>query len=69
MAKAMDDAILALFQNGERLRPRTAIPCACSCPAGKHMSVKWLGAQGRVGADHDQGRDVALHGSTSDGSR
>ena len=35
MAKALDDAILALYQNGERLRPEKAIPCACSCRATK----------------------------------
>jgi len=35
MAKAMDDAMLALFQNGERLRRRTGTPCACSCRGGR----------------------------------
>ena len=33
LAKAMDDAMIALYQNGERLIRRTAIRCACCCPA------------------------------------
>jgi len=35
LSKAFDDAIVALYQNGERLMPAMAIPCDCSCPAGK----------------------------------
>ena len=32
MAKAMDDAILALFQNGERLRPENGYPVRLFLP-------------------------------------
>ena len=35
LAKAMDDALVALYQNGERVRPRTAIRCGCCCRAMK----------------------------------
>ena len=43
MAKAMDDAILALFQNGERLRPENGYPMRLFLPGWEgNMSVKWL---------------------------
>src|SRR5436309_15001017 len=43
MAKAMDDAILALFQNGERLRPENGYPVRLFLPGYEgNMSVKWL---------------------------
>src|SRR5882672_3499774 len=43
MAKAMDDAILALFQNGERLRPESGYPVRLFLPGWEgNMSVKWL---------------------------
>src|SRR5688572_31515844 len=43
MAKAMDDAILALFQNGERLRPENGYPVRLILPGWEgNMSVKWL---------------------------
>jgi sulfane dehydrogenase subunit SoxC len=43
MAKAMDDAILALFQNGERLRPENGYPVRLFLPGWEgNMSVKWL---------------------------
>src|SRR5258705_2880361 len=43
MAKAMDDAILALFQNGERLRPESGYPVRLLLPGWEgNMSVKWL---------------------------
>jgi sulfane dehydrogenase subunit SoxC len=43
MAKAMDDAILALFQNGERLRPENGYPLRLFLPGWEgNMSVKWL---------------------------
>jgi sulfane dehydrogenase subunit SoxC len=35
MEKALDDAMLAYAQNGEAIRPRTATPLGCCCPAGK----------------------------------
>jgi sulfane dehydrogenase subunit SoxC len=43
MAKAMDDAIVALFQNGERLRPENGYPLRLFLPGWEgNMSVKWL---------------------------
>ena len=43
VAKAMDDAILALFQNGERLRPENGYPMRLFLPGWEgNMSVKWL---------------------------
>ena len=43
MAKAMDDAILALFQNGERLRPENGYPVRLFLPGWEgNMNVKWL---------------------------
>ena len=34
LAKAMDDALVCLYQNGERVL-RTAIRCGCCCPASR----------------------------------
>jgi sulfane dehydrogenase subunit SoxC len=43
MAKAMDDAVLALYQNGERLRPENGYPLRLFLPGWEgNMSVKWL---------------------------
>ena len=43
MAKAMDDAIIALFQNGERLRPENGYPVRLFLPGWEgNMNVKWL---------------------------
>jgi sulfane dehydrogenase subunit SoxC len=43
MAKAMDDALLALYQNGERLRPDNGYPVRLLLPGWEgNMSVKWL---------------------------
>ena len=43
MAKAMGDAMLALFQNGERLRPENGYPVRLFLPGWEgNMSVKWL---------------------------
>jgi sulfane dehydrogenase subunit SoxC len=43
MAKAMDDAMLALFQNGERLRPENGYPVRLLLPGYEgNMNVKWL---------------------------
>jgi sulfane dehydrogenase subunit SoxC len=43
MAKAMDDAFLALFQNGERLRPENGYPMRLFVPGYQgNMHVKWL---------------------------
>jgi len=43
MAKAMGDAMLALYQNGERLRPENGYPVRLFLPGYEgNMSVKWL---------------------------
>lgn len=43
LAKAMDDALLVLFQNGERLRPEHGYPLRLLLPGYEgNMSVKWL---------------------------
>jgi sulfane dehydrogenase subunit SoxC len=43
MAKALDDAILALYQNGERLRPSNGYPVRLFLPGYEgNMCVKWL---------------------------
>ena len=43
MEKAMDDAIIALYQNGERIRPEQGYPMRLLLPGFEgNMSVKWL---------------------------
>lgn len=43
MAKALDDAVIALYQNGERLRPDNGYPMRLFLPGYEgNMSIKWL---------------------------
>src|SRR5215218_9196162 len=43
LAKAMDDALLCLYQNGERIRPSNGYPVRLLLPGFEgNMSVKWL---------------------------
>jgi sulfane dehydrogenase subunit SoxC len=43
MAKALDDAIVAIYQNGERLRPANGYPMRLFLPGYEgNMNVKWL---------------------------
>jgi sulfane dehydrogenase subunit SoxC len=43
LEKIMDDAIVALYQNGERLRPENGYPIRLFLPGWEgNMSVKWL---------------------------
>jgi len=43
MAKAMDDAVLAIYQNGERIRPEQGYPVRLFLPGYEgNMNVKWL---------------------------
>ena len=45
MEKAMDDAMLALYQNGERLRPENGYPLRLILPGWEGvLNVKWLRA-------------------------
>ena len=43
LAKAMDDAIICLYQNGERIRPENGYPVRLLVPGfSGNMNVKWL---------------------------
>ncbi len=43
LAKAMDDAIVCLYQNGERIRPSNGYPVRLLLPGWEgNMNVKWL---------------------------
>ena len=43
LSKALDDAMLALYQNGERLRPEQGYPMRLLLPGWEgNMNVKWL---------------------------
>jgi sulfane dehydrogenase subunit SoxC len=43
LAKGLDDALIALYQNGERLRPEQGYPVRLLLPGWEgNMSVKWL---------------------------
>ena len=43
MAKALDDAMIALYQNGERIRPEQGYPMRLLLPGYEgNMNVKWL---------------------------
>src|SRR3954454_3084626 len=43
VAKAMDDALIALYQNGERVRPSNGYPMRLLLPGYEgNMNVKWL---------------------------
>jgi sulfane dehydrogenase subunit SoxC len=43
MAKALDDAMVAIYQNGERLRPENGYPLRLFLPGYEgNMNVKWL---------------------------
>jgi sulfane dehydrogenase subunit SoxC len=43
LAKALDDALLVLYQNGERLRPENGYPVRLLLPGYEgNMSIKWL---------------------------
>lgn len=43
LEKALDDALLVLFQNGERLRPENGYPLRLLLPGYEgNMSIKWL---------------------------
>lgn len=43
LAKAMDDAVVALYQNGERIRPSNGYPMRLLLPGFEgNMNIKWL---------------------------
>jgi sulfane dehydrogenase subunit SoxC len=61
LAKIMDDAIVALYQNGERLRPENGYPLRLFLPGYEgNMSVKWL-RQLKVVNEATMTRDETSH--------
>ena len=61
LVKIMDDAIIALYQNGERLRPENGYPMRLFLPGFEgNMSVKWL-RQLKVTAAPTMTRDETSH--------
>jgi sulfane dehydrogenase subunit SoxC len=61
MAKAMDDAMIALYQNGERVRPSNGYPMRLLLPGYEgNMSVKWL-RRLKVTAGPTMTRDETSH--------
>src|SRR5436309_10805324 len=67
MAKAMDDAILALFQNGERLRPENGYPVRLFLPGWEgNASVLKSRATDDTGAvQPERDRFIADHGNNA----
>jgi sulfane dehydrogenase subunit SoxC len=61
LAKVMDDAIIALYQNGERLRPENGYPMRLFLPGYEgNMSVKWL-RRLKVNSEPTMTRDETSH--------
>jgi sulfane dehydrogenase subunit SoxC len=61
LAKVMDDAMIALYQNGERLRPENGYPMRLFLPGYEgNMSVKWL-RRLKVNANPTMTRDETSH--------
>jgi len=61
LEKMMDDAIIALYQNGERLRPENGYPMRLFLPGYEgNMSVKWL-RRLKVNAEPTMTRDETSH--------
>jgi sulfane dehydrogenase subunit SoxC len=61
MKKAMNDAMIALYQNGERLRPSNGYPVRLLLPGYEgNMSVKWL-QRLKVTAGPTMTRDETSH--------
>ena len=61
MIKALDDAMIALYQNGERLRPSNGYPIRLLLPGYEgNMSVKWL-RRLKVTAEPTMTRDETSH--------
>ena len=59
--KALDDAMIALYQNGERLRPSNGYPIRLLVPGYEgNMSVKWL-RRLKVTAEPTMTRDETSH--------
>jgi sulfane dehydrogenase subunit SoxC len=39
LERGLDDAMIALYRNGERIMPASGYRCACCCRAGKATSI------------------------------
>jgi sulfane dehydrogenase subunit SoxC len=64
LAKCMDDAIVCLYQNGERVRPSNGYPIRLLLPGFEgNMNEVAAPAQARRRAGHGQGRDFEIHGA------
>ena len=63
LAKCMDDALVCLYQNGERVRPveRLSDAAAAAGLRGQHEREMAAPPQAHRGAGHDQGRDLEIH--------
>ena len=63
LAKCMDDALVCLYQNGERVRPveRLSDPAAAAGLRRQHERQMAAPAQAHRGAGHGQGRDLEIH--------
>ena len=63
LAKAMDDAIVALYQNGERVRPSNGYPMRLLLPGFEgNSNVKWLRRIKLIdGPMMTKGRDLQIH--------
>ena len=70
MTKALDDAMIALYQNGERLRPAQGYPLRLFLPGYErqceHQVAPATQSHGRT--LDDAGGDVQIHGSAADRS-
>jgi len=60
LTKALDDAMVALYQNGERLMPGTAIRCGCSSRLGRQHERQIPAPVEVVEARHELLRDPHL---------
>jgi sulfane dehydrogenase subunit SoxC len=61
LAKIMDDAVVALYQNGERLRPENGYPIRLFLPGYEgNMNVKWL-RRLKVNTEATMTRDETSH--------
>ena len=60
--KAWDDALIAIYQNGEHLRPENGIRCgSCSRLGRQHEREVAAPAEGDCRAGNDERRDIEVH--------
>ena len=62
LKEAHEQGILALYQNGERLRPEQGYPLRLLMPGWEgNLNIKWLHRIKVTTSEHDQGRDLEIH--------